>query len=361
MADGIEVRGNAVRVYFRWQGKKCSERLPGEATPERIEQARRLADVIRYEIEAGTFDYARHFPSSPRSREAQFGRYLDALLSIKENQLAFSSFRSFRSKAECHVRPRWDETPCVDIDHIELQEWIQHDLATRLSSKSIREIVSIMHQTFRLYATRNRGAHDPTEGITVRLPDDEDPDPFTRDEIEKILNTTTERNQELNLIQFALYDGPRISEAQALAWEDVVDLEKGIVRYRRALVRGRFKVTKTKRSTRTHQLLKPAREALQAQAAITRQLPPTAIEVVERDNRTIRRESRTLVFLNSVTGKPFYENALRERFWRTHLQRAGVRYRGPNQCATPSSARCFPLEQCRCTGSRATSGIRPPR
>lgn len=130
------------------------------------------------------------------------------------------------------------EAQADTIDHIELQDWIQKGLAAHLANKTIKEIVSIMRQTFRLYATRNKKAFDPTSGITIRLPDDEDPDPFTRSEIEQILTTPTNRVQELNLIQFSIYDGPRISEAQALAWEDVLDVEKGIIRYRRVVVRG---------------------------------------------------------------------------------------------------------------------------
>jgi len=332
MANGVEVRGNAVRVYFRWQGELCRERLPGTASDKNIAHAKRLATIINYEIEAGTFDYARHFPESPRLHKNQFGYYLDLWLAIKENELAFSSFRGIKSKAETHVRPKWGGVQAESIDHIELQDWLQNDLAKRLANKTIKEIVSIMRQTFRLYATRNKTIFDPTHGITIRLPDDEDPDPFTRSEIAKILETPTKRVQELNLIKFALYDGPRISEAQALAWEDVLDVEKGIIRYRRAVVRSRFKVTKTKRSTRVHHLLKPAREALQEQYALTGKLPARTYEVVDRDNRTVRKEKLRLVFLNSRNNQPFYENAIRERFWKTHLKKAGVRYRGPNQC-----------------------------
>ncbi|SEG14818.1 Arm DNA-binding domain-containing protein [Billgrantia desiderata] len=332
MPDGYEVRGNAVRVYFRWEGELCRESLPGKATPANIEHAKRLAAIINYEIDAGTFDYSRHFPNSERLQKGSFGHYLDLWLAIKQNELAFSSYRGYASKAETHIRPRWGSTQADKIDHIELQTWIQKDLAATLANKTIKEIVSIMRQVFRLYSTRNKTAFDPTFGINIRLPDDEDPDPFTQSEIEKILSTPTKRIQELNLIKYALYDGPRTSEVQALAWEDVLDVERGIVRYRRAVVRGRFKVTKTKRSTRVHHLLKPAREALQEQWRLTGNRPPQIYEVVDRDNRTVRKEKLRLVFLNSLSGKPFYENALRERFWRVHLKRAGVRYRGPNQC-----------------------------
>lgn len=65
---------------------------------------------------------------------------------------------------------------------------------------------------------------------------------------------------------------------------------------------------------------------------MTGKLEPRVYEVVDRDNRTVRKEKLRLVFLNSRNNQPFYENAIRERFWKTHLKKAGVRYRGPNQC-----------------------------
>jgi integrase len=158
------------------------------------------------------------------------------------------------------------------------------------------------------------------------------PDPFELSEIDKIFSTDTNRVQELNLMKFMMWDGPRLSEAMALAWEDVVSVEKGIIRYQRALVRNRYKVTKTKRSTRTHTLLKPAREALLEQYRLTAAREPIEVEVTDRDNRTVRKLKIRPIFLNSQTMAPHYgDQAIRERFWDTHLQRAGVRYRAPSQ------------------------------
>lgn len=62
MHEGVEVRGNSLRVYFRYQGELCREPFPGDASPANIEQASRLAGLIRHEIKHGTFSYARHFP-----------------------------------------------------------------------------------------------------------------------------------------------------------------------------------------------------------------------------------------------------------------------------------------------------------
>ena len=331
MQKGVEIRKKSVRVYFYWQGQLCREPV-GPPTEKNIQHAERLAQIIRYELDSDTFDYARHFPESPRVQQTTFGYYLDLLLSIKQSQLAYSSYRGDESKARVHIRPKWGAAQIEKIDHIHLQEWIQQDLA-KLHNKTVREVVSIMRQTFDLYSTRNKRLWNPTQGIKIKLPDNPDPDPFTLDEIGKILSTPTKRQQELALAKFMLWDGPRLSEALALCWEDVVSLEKGVIRYQRAMVRYRFKVTKTRRSTRTHTLLKPAREALQAQYHLTGQQPAIEVEVVDRDNKTIRKQKVRPVFLNSRSGQIHYgDQAFRDRFWETHLKKAGVRYRPPSQC-----------------------------
>ena len=105
--SGVEARGNSVRIYFQYDGDKCRESLPGGNTPANVAQAKRLLAIIEYEIQAGTFDYARHFPNSARLVGNTFGHYLDIWLRIKANSVAASSYRGYANKAEVHVRPRW--------------------------------------------------------------------------------------------------------------------------------------------------------------------------------------------------------------------------------------------------------------
>lgn len=120
MADGVEARGNSVRVYFRFNGELCRELVPGGNTPENREHAKRLVTVIEYEIQAGTFDYRRHFPESTKLAENTFGHYLDLWLTIKSNSVAATSFRGYKNKAEVHVRPRWGDVQIDQIDHLDL-------------------------------------------------------------------------------------------------------------------------------------------------------------------------------------------------------------------------------------------------
>lgn len=189
------MRGNRVRVYFRYEGELCREPVPGAATAECVAQAERLAGMIRYEIKAGTFSYARHFPDSPRVKTNTFGHYIDLWLDIKRNQIAASGFRGYTSRVENHIRPRWAHVQADQIDHLDVQGWVQNGLMATLHNKTVREIVSNMRQIFRLYRTRNKTAHDPTDGIVISLPDAEAPDPFTRAELDTLLSTPSDRVQ----------------------------------------------------------------------------------------------------------------------------------------------------------------------
>jgi len=326
----VEVRNDSVRVYFQFNGAKCREHV-GPNTPDTIAYAQRLAELIRHEIRAGTFDYSRHFPSSSHLKENTLGHYLYLWLEIKSGQVAPSTYRSYAAYAENWIRPQWGHRQAHHIDYIDIETWIRSSMRG-LTNKTIREIIAILRQVFALYRTRNQSAHDPTAGVKIRLPDSEDPDPFTREEIRLITTTDTEMIQERNLVQFMIWSGARVSEAMALAWEDV-DLQKGTALFLRAVVRQGYKVTKTRRSTRRVDLLGPARAALEAQIKLTTKLRIRVVDVVDRDNRTIRQQRVRFVFHNSYSNQPFTnEKRLRDKFFATHLQAAEVRYRPPSQC-----------------------------
>lgn len=332
MADGVEVRGNRVRVYFRYQGELCREPMPGDATPDRVANAERLVGTINYEIKEGVFSYARHFPDSPRVKNNTFGHYIDLWLEIKSNKMAPSGFRTYKSKVETHIRPRWGHHQADQIDHLDLQSWIQTTLMTSLHNKTVREIISLLRQVYVIYRMRNKTAHDPTEGLAVSIPDPDEADPFDRNEIRDILAGPTDKQQEINLAQFMIWAGPRVSEAIALAWEDV-DLKAGTVKFCRSQVRGHYKVTKTRRSTREVRLLKPALDAILAQLRFTGKGAPVEVDVTARDNKTVRKQKVHFVFHCSGTNAAHSSSdVLLKGFWRPHLQSVGVRYRGPGNC-----------------------------
>ncbi|KAF0810406.1 phage integrase [Alcanivorax sp. S71-1-4] len=326
---GVEVRGGAVRVHFRYNGRLCRETIPGPANKRAVEHAHAIAQMIRHEIRNGTFNYAKYFPESSSLEGNSFGRYLDTWLDLKQQKIAPGTMHGYRSRAEVHIRPRWGKIQADMIDPIDLEIWLN---SLPLKNKTLREVLSIIRQVIALFRRRNPDARDPTTGITIALPDPEDPDPFTRAEIQAILSQDTDRPSERAMIEYMIWDGPRVSEAIALAWEDI-DLTTGEITYRRSRVMNQYRVTKTRRSKRTHKLLAPALRALREQYEITGRLRPTPIEVLDRDNRTLRKQKVRFVWMNTRAGTPMVsDDYLRDSFFKPHLKAAGVPYRGPGQC-----------------------------
>jgi len=333
MPNGVEVRGKRMRVYFNYQGQKCREMLTLEPTNENIAYAERMAAQINHEIRNNTFNYASYFPKSKRLQDNTVGHYVDLLLEIKKNQVADSSHKFYTGIATRYIKPKFKNRQIDSIDYIELEEWRGKEL-DHLKSKTIKDIISFLRMVYALHRKRHPLTNDPTEGLVVKLPDDEEPDPFTRDEIQKIVETCPgSKTQELQMIKFNIWTGPRVSESIALAWEDVIDLDKGLIYFKRARVGTIFKATKTKRSKRIIQLLQPARDVLQEQWRVTGDLPAIKVNVVARDNRTIKEEELRFVFLNTYTGQHHSTgDFVRKKFFKPHLERAEVRYRGMNQC-----------------------------
>jgi len=333
MPNGIEIHGKTLRVYFTHEGNKCREPLNLAPTPENVAYAERMVAQVRHEIRAGTFNYSRYFPDSKRLKENTLDHYIDIWLDIKKQRTADSTYKGYAGIVERYIRPKFGIRQANQVDYINIEEWISNELAP-LASKTIKETIALLSQVYILYQKRNPGAHNPTTGISVRLPDMPDPDVWTRKEIDTILSTPPHNGhqQELNLITFMFWAGPRVSEAIALAWEDI-DLEAGVVYFKRARVRGPFKSTKTRRSTREVELLHPALQSIKNQHRLTAHLPPVTIQVKERDNRTIRTEKVRFVFHNSNTNQVHNsDSTLRDSFFKSQLEKAGVRYLGPGQC-----------------------------
>lgn len=102
----------------------------------------------------------------------------------------------------------------------------------------------------------------------------------------------------------------RTNELIALRWEDV-DLRAGMLSVRRAKVRKRNKVPKTKAERRAVKLLQLALDALLSQ----------------RQHTQLQGEE---VFLNPRTGQTWVgDAAVRKIAWQPVLRRADVRYRYP--------------------------------
>lgn len=92
-------------------------------------------------------------------------------------------------------------------------------------------------------------------------------------------------------------------------------------------------MTKTRHSTRKARLLELAWDAIRKLDTINQLKTVDTVDVVERDNKTVRKHKLHFVFLNTKSGLPHVSDfGVKDRFFKAHLKAAGVRYRGTGQC-----------------------------
>lgn len=338
LPTGVHVRGDSIAIDFRYRGQRCRETLKGlPLTKSNIKFAERLRSTILVEIAQGTFDYAYRFPESrkallfsgPSAQKKTVNEALDEWLAILKPQVAVSSYRTYRNRVERYVRPAFGKMLLSEITATRVKLW-RTELGATLGNKTINEATLALRAILKAAKSDRVIDYNPMEDIENLSIHHDEPDPFTREEINRILSTPTQQHQELNMMQFAFWSGVRLSELISVAWEDV-DWKHRTIQIRRARVDRVYKVPKTRHSVRTLELTAPALKALKNQQAHSEMRQAITVPVIQSDNKTVRDEQLRFIFLRTASQTPFPDDgSVREQFWKRHLQRAKVRYRGPN-------------------------------
>lgn len=328
MSAGLEIRGKSMRIWIRTIATEplIKEPLNWSFTPENVIRAKKLAELIKIEIQLEQFNLAKHFPNSKHLKKNQMSYYIEQYKELIRWDVAPSTYRGYMSHIKIHVIPKWYRVHPKDIDTISIKKWI-NTLKESLSPKTVREIVTRLASIYDLWRQEHKVSYNPFETIIIKQLDNLEPNPFTKAEISLILGT-----EAIPSIQYLLpcvfWTGLSISEQIAIAWEDI-DLEKGAIQIKRNYVRGIFKVTKNRRRKREIKLLQPAIEALRKQYALTGNRYSKTIDVLQRDNRTYKKERLHFVWINPEHDNPYNYHELLY-VWTKHLKKAKVKYRGIN-------------------------------
>lgn len=334
---GIEIRNDSIRIHFTYKGIRCKPTLKGVKPTKANERfAEQKLSTVKYEINNGSFNYAAHFPDCPKAKlfaperkQISLDRALDDYLIIKQANLAPTTYKSYKNKAEMYVRPLGIGNRLItDFSTSDLEFWVETSLP-HLSNKAINEVLIIARGVFKR-SCRDLKISNPFDDIDNKPILKQPPDPFVRKEMEKILSTESRFQHEINMAQLAMWSGLSISEYIPLAWEDI-DQTDWTIKVQRVKVDSTWKVPKTATRERIIELVDPAIEALQRQKALTFMQKPMTVEVLQRDNKTKIKHTFTPVFLNTQTGNIHSHSAF-TRWFREHLRKAKVRYRGPNHC-----------------------------
>ncbi|HKJ84069.1 MAG TPA: site-specific integrase, partial [Mariprofundaceae bacterium] len=207
----------------------------------------------------------------------------------------------------CHLIPAFGHLELLALTTQGIRQWLG---SLTVSNKRINNILiplrGMLEDAFADGAIE-RNPMDRIKNLEVR---EEEPEPFTFEEQQRILAVLPDQGR--NLIQFAFWTGLRTSELIALEWGDI-DPVRDYVYVQRACVRGVIKHPKTNAGKREILLL------------------PLALEALENQRPFTFKEGKR-VFHNPETNRPWSSDIkIRYPLWAHALKAAGVRYRNPYQ------------------------------
>jgi len=312
MGRGSGVRAtsaSSIGISFVWKGVRCRERIALPPTGRNLNYVKRLRATIEHEIATGTFDYARHFPDSPRlatlarqSPGTPLARAMEFYLDGLAGQIEPETLAKYRHDARTVAG--W--FPQATLQSLTRREVRKQIASLNLSRKRLLNLLTPLRGALEQAVEDEVIEASPLSRFKVRrvAAPVEKIDPFTREEVDRLGRTELG-----NLWTLWAWTGMRSGEVIGLEWPDV-DLTSGCLHIRRAVRVGRTKSPKTESGQRVVRLLPSARAALESMAPPERSGPVTC---------------------NPSTGKRWHEDRGLARAFRKACETAGVRYRYPYQ------------------------------
>ena len=324
---GIEVRENSIRLQFtdqhgmRHRQSFKAGQLVLPPTPANQKAAARMMEQIHASIRIGTFDLQTYFPDEASSApdKTTVAQQLD--IWFAGLRVATSTRRGYSAGVNF-----WKEAPSGEsgpkIGDLALQSLLhshaRHALASRpkLKAKTINNYLGVLRAAIGLAVFDEALKSNPTgSGKTLRAKVQKElPDPFSRDEIERVLEDIAKHYPAAvhNYATFWAYTGMRTSEINGLEWDDV-DFASSHVAVTHVNVRGERKETTKNSQARNLLMNSRALAALKAQ----------------KEHTWLRGGP---VFRHPVEDTPWNDElAFRRSYWTRSLKRLGMRYRRPYQ------------------------------
>lgn len=318
---GVEVRETSIRLSFTFEGRQYKRTLkangqPISPTPANIGFAERLAAEIRSRIKYGTFSMREYFPEGDSEAGViTVGQQLDtwfATLRVEESTRAgYASAVRF-----------WKAAPCdrfgKALGDLPLRSLVASHVLTALASRPALNAKTVNNYRGALKYSLDAAVLDrllevnPVTSIPRAKAQKIVPDPFTRGEVEQIIQEMHRRypGHVHNLCEFWFWTGLRTSELLGLTWPNV-DLARSQLHVNESRIRGRYKQRTKTHVARTVLLNSRAKEAIARQKELTGSLGGT-------------------VFLYPPTGGPWTDDGYFLRnYWMPVLKTLGIRYRRP--------------------------------
>lgn len=263
---------------------------------------------------------------------------LDENVMIQKVGYSLSAFNVVRRKS--NQLKAWIGDRCIaDVTSTDLGKFIanlhseeehDHGYPHGYNSKTINQYLTILRQIFSRAVDDGLISLNPMRNIKTCKTCSIDPDPFLQHEIQTLMTYEERYPIDVALITLGIGTGLRISELMALTTESI-DLGRARLYVDLALVDKRFKTTKTKSSQRFVELTGRVLTAAKTLVEYASTRPSQHIEVLQVDNKTKVRMTRTLLAYSQTENRPYVSvDDFRETFFKPYCELVGVRYRGPS-------------------------------
>lgn len=308
--SGVTAREASIQIAFTPKGSKprrLTLKKNGKAippTPANLKHAERLVVEIREKIKHDIFVMSEYFPDEAGQDASSLSAYLDGW----EKTLRAPASTKAKYASACRF---WRKNmPAVNLASIKPSH-IRSALAKKLalSGKTVNDYVSVLRRALQDAVDDKLIADNPAAKIEAAQAQKAPPDPFTRDEMERIIAKLRERcPEDGDFAEFRFFTGLRTGELIGLRWSSV-ELKSKRLTVAGGRVRGEDRDSTKTGKARVVDL------NTRALAALTRQ-------------RARTHAARGHVFLNPRTGKPYdNENEFNKQAWIPCLELLHIRYR----------------------------------
>jgi integrase len=307
---------NGYVMDFTVEHKRYRETIPA---PHSKTIEKKLSDqeaIYKMAITISDKSYLEKYPNSKILQKAfhcesdafTIAQYSSIWFKQKQRNWSHTTIRGYSQKYNSYIKPNFGHMRLKDFKASMFDEWASKQT---LSGKSINEARNVINQIFKRAFFDGVIDVNPVERIERYKQAHKEPEPFSKDEIGKILKALETPYREF--FQFAIWTGLRTGELLGLRWQDI-DLNNKVAHIRTNITQGKEKEPKTKSSIRKVEL---HTEALQALNSI----------IISEHYDNFR------VFIDPKTKTTYkYADGLRKYVWMPALKVAGVKYRYPYQC-----------------------------
>lgn len=314
---------NKLVIDFDYRGKRCREQTALNDTTANRKKVKVFLERIEAEITLGSFEYARHFPDSPRAekfKKLDMGQGDTPLFEAFANNWFEEMLIQWRKSHQSKIRmtlnnyliPQFGEEEVGRITKANILEFraslakVTTRTQTPLSASRINHIMYALRMILDEAANRFNFS-SPYQGIkSLKIPRTS-VEPFRLEEVQLILENVRADFRSYYTVRF--FTGMRTGEIDGLQW-DAVDFDRRQIAVKRALVNGEIEQTKNHSSYRIIDMNEMAYQALKAQQTVT--------------------GDSDFVFCTRI-GTPLSHNNVTKRVWYPLLRYLGLPKRTPYQ------------------------------